>query len=505
MRHRRSSIEEVAKQSFGYEKLRPGQREAIDSVLNGHDTLVVMPTGSGKSAIYQIAAQLLEGPTVVISPLIALQKDQSDHLEAHNAGGASVVNSLIPQRAQEEALIEAQEGSTEFLFMAPEQFAHSGRLDAVKAARPSLFVIDEAHCISEWGHSFRPDYLRLDYAIETLGHPAVLAMTATASPRVRAEIIERLRMRSPRVFVHGFDRPNLWLGVETAASEERKRSLLLDRVRKAERPGIIYSATRRHAEEIQAELVQIGIPSAFYHGRLKKSDRERMQEQFMRDEVEVMVATSAFGMGVDKPNVRFVFHYEAPDSLDSYYQEIGRAGRDGQPATVVLLYRRGDLNLQKFFKGAGRIDEAVVERVLKTLKQAGQMNADELRGTTALTKIKLTRVLERLREADAVSIDKTGNVGLLADAEDFARLATQATRAHAQHRQAEMERIDRMRTYAEGLSCRRANLLRYFGEEAPDECGNCDYCQGSGTERIRILAEKEAALAEEAGPESEVA
>ena len=505
MRHRQPSIEEVAKQSFGYEKLRPGQREAIDAVLNGHDTLVVMPTGFGKSAIYQIAAQLLEGPTLVISPLIALQKDQSEHLEAHDAGGASVVNSLIPQRAQEEALAEAQQGSTEFLFMAPEQFSHSGRLDAVKAARPSLFVIDEAHCISEWGHSFRPDYLRLDHAIETLGHPTVLALTATASPRVRTEIIERLRMRSPRVFVHGFDRPNLWLGVETAASEERKRSLLIERVRKTERPGIIYSATRRHAEEIQAELVQIGIPSAFYHGRLRKADRERMQEQFMRDEVEVMVATSAFGMGVDKPNVRFVFHYEAPDSLDSYYQEIGRSGRDGQPATVVLLYRHGDLNLQKFFKGAGRIDEHVVERVLRTLRQAGQMNADELRRTTALSKIKLTRVLERLREADAISIDKAGNVSLLSNAEDFPRLATQATREHAQHREAEMDRIERMRTYAESLSCRRANLLRYFGEEAPDECGNCDYCQGAGTERVRILAEKEAALAEQAGRESETA
>ncbi len=499
VKQRPSSVEEVAKKSFGYQKLRPGQREAIDSVLAGHDTLVVMPTGFGKSAIYQIAAQLLEGPTVVISPLIALQKDQSEHLEAHNAGGASVVNSLIPQRAQEEALAEAQHGSTEFLFMAPEQFSHPGRLDAVKAARPSLFVIDEAHCISEWGHSFRPDYLRLDYAIEALGHPTVLALTATASPRVRAEIIERLRMRSPRVFVHGFDRPNLWLGVETAASEERKRSLLVERVRKAERPGIIYSATRRHAEEIYQELGQIGIPSAFYHGRLKKSDRERMQEQFMRDEVEVMVATSAFGMGVDKPNVRFVFHYEAPDSLDSYYQEIGRAGRDGKPATVVLLYRRGDLNIQKFFKGAGRIDEQVAERVLKTLRQSGQMSADELRRTTALSKIKLTRVVERLREAKALSIDRAGTVRLLSDLEDFPRLAKEATRAHAQLRLAEMDRIESMQTYAESLSCRRANLLRYFGEEAPDECGNCDYCQREGTERVRVLADKEAALAEQAG------
>lgn len=502
MNYSRHSIEAVANRSFGYEKLRSGQKEAIASILEGRDTLVVMPTGFGKSAIYQIAALMIEGPTVVVSPLIALQKDQSEHIQEHDAGGAAVVNSLMPERAQEEALAEAKDGSTEFLFMAPEQFAHSERLDSIKAARPSFFVVDEAHCISEWGHSFRPEYLRLNHVIETLRHPTILALTATASPNVRTEIIERLGMRNPRVFVHGFDRPNLWFGVETAGSEERKRMLLLERVRGTERPGIIYAATRRHAEEIRDELEHLGISSVFYHGRVKKADREKMQEQFMHDEVEVMVATCAFGMGVDKANVRFVFHYEAPDSLDSYYQEIGRAGRDGKAASAVLYYRHGDLNLHKFFKGAGRIEEADAERVLRTLKYHGETAAADLQKTTALSKIKLSRVLQRLEETHAIRLNPGGSVCLLADTEDFDRKATEASKAQSERRKAEMDRIEKMRVYSEVLSCRRAQLLRYFGEEVPDRCGNCDYCQGAGSERARIFAAKQADLNAEAVSDS---
>jgi ATP-dependent DNA helicase RecQ len=496
--HRRS-IEEISKRVFHYESLRPGQQEAVEAVLNGHDTLVVMPTGSGKSAIYQLAALLLDGPTVVVSPLIALQKDQAEYLARHDVGGAAVVNSLIPERAQEEALAEAEQGETEFLFMAPEQFANTERLEAVKAAKPSLFVVDEAHCISEWGHGFRPDYLRLNTVIEELGHPPVMALTATANQTVRDEIVARLGMREPRIFVHGFDRPNIWLGVETAASEEKKHALLLDRIRRTARPGIVYATTRRHAEEINSELNNVGIRSAFYHAGLKKKDREAMQEQFMNEEVDVIVATSAFGMGVDKANVRFVFHYEPPDSIDSYYQGIGRAGRDGEPAEAVLFYQPNDLAIHKFFKGAGQLKSEDVQHVLDAMENGDETDISEMRDKAGLSKTKLTRALNRLEEGGAVELSSQGIVRRTVPPDTAREKVEQAAQAQAEMHQAELDRIEKMRLYAEHLDCRRAYLLEYFGEAAAAACGNCDNCQGSGTDRARLIVETRA-QAEAAGP-----
>ena len=486
---RSRSIRDVARRIFHYDSLRPGQEEAIAAVLDGHDTLAVMPTGSGKSAIYQIPAVMMDGPTVVVSPLIALQKDQADALEQQGAGGAAVVNSTLPEKVQEEAITEAEEGEKEFVFLAPEQFANPERLEAVKAAKPSLFVVDEAHCISEWGHSFRPDYLRLGSVIEELGHPVVLALTATANEEVRAEIVERLKMRDPRIFVYGFDRPNIWLGVETASSEEKKRTMLLERIRKTPHPGIVYASTRKHAEEINTELNSSGIRSAFYHGGLKKKDRDTMQEQFMNDEVEVIVATSAFGMGVDKPNVRFVFHYEPPDSIDSYYQEVGRAGRDGEPAQAVLYYGHGDLTIHKFFKGAGQITAAEVQRVLDVIEAGADPKS------AGLSKTKLSRVLNRLEETGAIEILSDGAVRRIGDSGSLIEKAEEAAEAQTARHRAELERIEKIENYAEWMDCRRAYIRNYFGEEAPERCGNCDNCQGEGTDRARLIADTRARAA----------
>jgi ATP-dependent DNA helicase RecQ len=495
VKSQREAIRKTAKKVFHFGSLREGQEEAIESVLNGRDTLVVMPTGSGKSAIYQVPALMLDGPTVVVSPLIALQKDQSEFLQQHKTGGAAVVNSMLPASEQEEALEDAEQGNTEFLFLAPEQFANTEHLEAVKAARPSLFVVDEAHCISEWGHSFRPDYLRLGAVIEELGHPVVLALTATANQQVREEIKARLGMREARTFVHGFDRPNIWLGVETAASEDKKHAMLLERIRNSARPGIVYTATRKHAEEINSELNNVGIRSAFYHGALKKSLREEMQEQFMNEQVEVIVATSAFGMGVDKPNVRFVFHYEAPDSLDSYYQEIGRAGRDGQPATAVLFYREGDLRIHKFFKGGGQIKTEDVQKLLNLLEQCESCEQADLKAQSGLSKTKLARALNRLEETKAIQIESNGTVRRIMNAGELEGKAEEASDAQSQLHDAELGRIETMKLYAENLACRRAFLLEYFGEETAPECGKCDNCQGAGTERARLIAETKARAA----------
>jgi ATP-dependent DNA helicase RecQ len=488
---------DVARKIFGYETLRPGQKEAIEAVLAGHDTLAVMPTGSGKSAIYQIPAVLLAGPTVVISPLIALQKEQSEELNRHDVGGAVVVNSLTSDQAQEKALAEVEDGEMQFLFLAPEQFSNAERLAEIKAASPSLIVIDEAHCITEWGHSFRPDYLRLRDVIEELGHPTVLALTATANEQLRAEIVNRLGMRNPKIFVNGFDRPNIWLGVEAAASATKKRAMLLDRIRNTERPGIVYTTTRKHAEEIRDELNNVNIPTAYYHGALKKSERETMQEQFMQGDVEVMVATSAFGMGVDKANVRFVFHFEAPDSIDSYYQEIGRAGRDGKPASAVLFYNPHDLGIHRFFKGGGQICTADVQHVLDILEHLGELEAADLQERSGLSKTKFSRVLNRLDECGALVVNLAGTIRLADDSNAGSYVAEEASAMQADLHKAELQRIDDMRTYAESMECRRAYLINYFGEAFGPNCGNCDNCQGGGTERALLVRDSRIQAAQE--------
>src|SRR3954447_23158719 len=319
-------IERAAREVFGFEELQPGLKQAVERVLDGCDTLAVMSTGYGKSAIYQIAALLIPGPTVVVSPLIALQSDQVTELEREHAGGAAAVSSIVGAAGRREALDELSEGSLEFLFLSPEQLANDDLLAEVAAARPSLFVVDEAHLISEWGHDFRPDYLKLGAVAETLGRPPVLALTATAAPPVRDEIVERLGMRSPEVIVRGFDRPEIWLGVERFHAERSKREALLERVAAEPKPGIVYAATRRLSEELAGELPEHGVSAVAYHAGLSRRARMAAQEAFMAEEVEVVVATTAFGMGVDKPNVRFVFHSEPADSVDSYYQELGRGG-----------------------------------------------------------------------------------------------------------------------------------------------------------------------------------
>src|SRR5688500_6396443 len=293
----------VAREKFGYADLRPGQEEVIQLILEGRDTLSVMPTGSGKSAIYQIAELLIGGPTVVVSPLIALQKEQMEVIRERGWPGAAVVNSTLRVGERRGAFEEFGAGELEYLFLAPEQFNNEETLARVTANKPSLFVVDEAHCVSEWGHDFRPDYARLGKVIEKLGRPTILALTATASPRVREDIVARLGMTDPKTVVWGFDRPNIWLGVEQCPDEQTKHRLLLQRVQDAPKPGIVYVATQNAAEEVCRDLrEQVNVNAVFYHGGMKKDERNRAQDAFMADTADVVVATNAFGMGVDKPN-----------------------------------------------------------------------------------------------------------------------------------------------------------------------------------------------------------
>src|SRR5215203_6083249 len=469
-------VNRAAQELLGYEQLRPGQEEAITAVLRGSDTLAVMPTGSGKSAIYQIAGALIPGATIVVSPLIALQRDQVEAIAGMDAGRAALVNSALPASERTEALDEFAEGAAEFLFLAPEQFANEETFARVQASKPSLFVVDEAHCISEWGHDFRPEYLRLGAVIEALGRPRVLALTATASQPVRQEIVERLGMREPRIVVRGFDRPNIRLAVEGFADEEDKRQALIARVVDAPKPGIIYAATRKHTEELAVALVAQGVNAVAYHAGMAAGERARVQEAFMSDAADVIVATTAFGMGVDKLNVRFVYHLDVSESVDAYYQEIGRAGRDGDPAEAILFYRPEDLNLRRFLAGSGRVDADQMARVAEAVQDAaGPLRVDEIGDEADLSQTKVMIALNRLEEVGAVDMLPSGTVVATANG-DVADAAEEAAEAQENLRKFARSRIEMMRGYADMNGCRREYILNYFGEVYTPPCDNCDNC-----------------------------
>ncbi len=479
MPRKKNAILEAARKNFGFDTLRPGQEEAIRALLKHQDSLVVMPTGSGKSAIYQVAGSLMKGATVVVSPLIALQKDQVDSINTSNGEDAVVINSTQRVSEARESMEKIEEGSGKYIFLAPEQLRKQDTIEALEKAGIELFVVDEAHCISEWGHDFRPDYLQLGSTIERLGHPTVLAMTATASPQVRQEIVERLGMRKPKVFVQDFDRPNIYLRVDRFQNEDEKMQALVHRVHWAEKPGIVYVATRKKAEEIMRALDEEGVHALFYHGGLKASERAGIQEKFMSDSAEVIVATNAFGMGIDKANVRFVYHYDIPDLLDSYYQEIGRAGRDGERAEAVLFFRPEDLGVQKFRSSEGKLEPKQIERVADAIAdQEGPVEAEEISEQTNLSERKLANVIHRLEDVGALEVLPTGEVEL-AEGADVREAAQDAAAEQDKRSAMRLERLRQMQEYADLSTCRREYLLRYFGDDFTGPCHKCDNCEAA--------------------------
>ena len=338
-------------------------------------------------------------------------------------------------------------------------------------------MVDEAHCISEWGHDFRPDYLRLGAVAEELGRPPILALTATASPPVRAEIGERLDLADPEIVVRGFDRPNLWLGVESFRDDDAKRERLVELVAEADKPGIVYAATRKRAEEIAAALAERSMDAVPYHAGLAARERELIQDDIMEGRAEVIVGTIAFGMGIDKPDVRFVFHLDVSDSVDSYYQEIGRAGRDGETARANLLFRPEDLGLRRFFAAAGQVDADEVAQVAEAiLDRDGPIDPQELAEQVELSRSKLASAVSSLQDAGVVEALPSGALVPVASDVDVEEVAQEAAGTGERREAFVRSRIEMIRAYAELRDCRRGFVLNYFGEAFEPPCGNCDNC-----------------------------
>ena len=455
--------------------------------MAGQHVLAIMPTGSGKSLCYQLASLSLPGTTVIVSPLISLMKDQADKLRAIGLS-ASQVNSTLTKRERAEDLDAVEQHQIEFVFTTPEQLADSEFVSALRASGINLLVIDEAHCISEWGHDFRPSYLLLQNAIRALGDPQVLALTATATEEVIEDIGRQLGLPGMTVINTGILRPNLCLEVIRTVNEEEKLSQLGSLLQDIRGSGIVYCSTVRNVEQVSTYLNGRGANSRRYHGKVKTAERNEVQDQFMTGRCRMIVATNAFGMGIDKPNIRFVIHFNVPASLEEYYQEAGRAGRDGEAARCILLYQLSDRRLHSFLM-LGRYPSAeeitAVYQELQRLQRrelAPQLAAIEEGAHVGRRKTRVT--LSMLKQAGKLRQNRGTRFRLIGD-----NLTDEALHGMAEEYEERADndraRLEQMMLYGQIGSCRWKFMLDYFGEEVEwDHCGHCDNCLVPAETRI---------------------
>jgi ATP-dependent DNA helicase RecQ len=479
-----SELLETARERFGVEKFRRGQRALIESVMRGQDALGILPTGAGKSLTYQLPALLLPSPVLVVSPLIALMQDQHDKLAELGIKCASF-NSTLRVSEEREMIEQMRAHEHALIYVTPERLENPEYLALLKEQHISLFVVDEAHCVSTWGHDFRPAYLALRDARKKLGNPPLLALTATATEAMIEDILHQLGARSPRVVQLAVERKNLMLEVVRTPRSEQRREKLIELLERRDGAGIIYVATVKKAIELSAWLDSRGIANGLYHGKLKADEREEAQRRFMSGEVPVMVATAAFGLGIDKQDLRFVVHYNFPDSLETYYQEAGRAGRDGKPARAVLLYRIEDKRLQSYFLGGKypRRDESL--SVLYHLRtQTGDDKS--LRGVRLAQLAEVTDIPERrvkviVAQLESVGIiaRKNNRIVSVRDVRDEAELS-KLLDEYEGRRRTDRSRLELMMRYAESAQCRSRFLNEYFGEESEQRCDHCDNCTAGG-------------------------
>ena len=463
-------IRTLLRDVFGVDRLRAGQREVIDSVLAGHDTLAIMPTGSGKSLCYQIPASILNGSTVVVSPLISLMKDQAEKLDDIGIAAAQL-NSKVPADEQQEALQGLRNNEERIVFCTPERLATPEFMSLLHKADIGLVVVDEAHCISRWGHDFRPAYLDIGAALDALGRPPVLALTATATDEVVDDIRRQLGAPEMHIVNTGIYRPNLHLAVRQVTNADERAAEALRLVRETPGSGIVYAATVKAAQDMLAALEEAGESVTLYHGKLNAAERHQNQEMFMSGARRVMVATNAFGMGIDKSDIRFVIHLQVPASLEAYYQEAGRAGRDRESAECTLLYFHEDKRVQQFFLARSYPDASLL-RAAYDAASGGERPRDK-RSQVAL---KLLKEGGWLKQDRKLQYRAAGGAPRSVDLE---RLAER----YREKQEHDREALAQMVSYAQSGFCRWKLLLDYFGDESAgiERCGTCDNCRSPPT------------------------
>lgn len=501
---------------FGFHEFLEGQEPVIEAIVGGQDALVIMPTGGGKSLCYQLPAMFLDGITVVVSPLIALMKDQVDSMVEKRIP-ATFINSSLSQSEMDDRIGRMKRGEYRLLYVAPERFKSERFVQALAPLSIALFAIDEAHCISQWGHDFRPDYLRLKWVLKDLGQPQVAALTATATPEVRDDIIEQLALgkfgrQPPQVFVSGFARHNLTLAVTHTKNRAEKLEHIFDTIHEM-KTGIVYCATRKNVERVYEELAAKRLSAIYYHGGMSEEQRTKAQDKFMGGQCPVAVATNAFGMGVDRADLRFVAHYDIPGSVEAYYQEAGRAGRDGEPARCELLFNYADVKTQEFFiEGANPTREIIAglhQALLRLCKRGPiEMPMSEIAEHVKAAKndMAVGSALYLLERAGFIARDyrqgsRTYTTRLIEPVKSLDDLAIDFERLDAKHAR-DQAKLRRMIDYVDHYGCRHGYILDYFGEtDAPGRCSACDNCTTVGGASVpRRSSKKRVATAAPAEP-----